>query len=85
VWRRGADSPTVTTSWVAVTFKGDTEGEVIVPQQAADLPSEFSPGQFNLGATYLIGTTNGEQIAVCGRSGPATPELRAQYAQAFAV
>ncbi|MFB9377442.1 hypothetical protein ACFFKU_14810 [Kineococcus gynurae] len=69
---------------LAVTerFKGEVGDEVTVPQPAADLPAEVSPGTFETGRTYLI-SSDGGVVAACGQSGADSPELRALYRQAF--
>lgn len=64
-------------------YQGEVDDRVSVPQPAADLPPEVSPGQFSVGADYLIATDQGGQVAACGQSGPAGPELRALYEQAY--
>ncbi|HEY0888454.1 MAG TPA: hypothetical protein VGE38_02445 [Nocardioides sp.] len=55
------------------------EVTVTVPDDTALLQPEL---EFAAGTTYLIAAT-GDVITGCGLSGPATPELRALYAEAF--
>ncbi|MEZ0492392.1 hypothetical protein AB2L28_09085 [Kineococcus sp. TBRC 1896] len=75
------DDGTVTLE-VTHRYQGDVHDEVSVPQQPADQLSEFGPGPFTEGASYLI-TTDGDVVTGCGASGPASQELRSLYRQAF--
>ncbi|WP_143545803.1 hypothetical protein [Rhodococcus sp. 14-2470-1a] len=67
---------------VTQRFTGNVEDTVGIPQQPADLPSEFTIGELIDGQSYLISADDGV-IATCGQSGPSTDELRSIYQNAF--
>lgn len=79
----GVEGGTVTME-VVRRFKGEVEDEVTVPQQTADVPSDFSAVPFQDGRSYLVSTVDGTRVTACGQSGPVSPELQALYERAFA-
>jgi hypothetical protein len=63
-----------------VFWAGDPTDVVTVDQP--DLAMTEMPVDFRVGATYIVGATDG-RVSICGLSGPATDELRALYVEAF--
>lgn len=73
---------------VTHVFKGEP-GNAVVIEQPELTAADFSGFDFKAGEDYLISVaddglpTPDTQIALCGFSGPATPELLAVYQKAF--
>lgn len=69
---------------VGTAFTGDPGERVEVRQPAGAETglAELSMGELVVGEEYLVAATDG-YVATCGLSGPASPELRAVYADAF--
>lgn len=76
----GVDGSTVTLD-VTQAFRGEVGDEVQVTQQDATA-DDFSAVQYTQGTSYLISATDG-QVANCGQSGEASPELLGLYRAAF--
>ncbi|KAA1416924.1 hypothetical protein F0U44_17220 [Nocardioides humilatus] len=55
----------------------------LVTVDEPDMNMSEVPVDFAVGQTYIVGATNGV-VSICGLSGLATDELRAQYDEAFA-
>lgn len=71
----------VVTLEVSERFRGEVGDEVQVEQQDATA-DDFSAVQYVQGTSYLISATDG-QVAGCGQSGEAGPELLDLYRSAF--
>lgn len=69
---------------VGRVFRGEPGDRVVIDAPPADAQAAATIGgfPFEVGADYLVTATDGV-VAVCGASGPATPELRAEYDRAF--
>ncbi len=67
---------------VARWYAGDPTDLVEVKAPSADMQALIGAVDFEEGGTYLVAAT-GQDLAVCGFSGPATPELAAMYGEAF--
>lgn len=63
-------------------FTGEVADQVEVTAPSARLGALLSAVQFEQGRSYLVSATDG-QVALCGYSAAATPDLRALYQQSF--
>ncbi|MGQ7297774.1 hypothetical protein [Quadrisphaera sp. KR29] len=65
-------------------YRGEPGDRVVIDAPPADAQAAATIGgfPFEVGSDYLITATDGV-VAVCGASGPATPELQAEYERAF--
>lgn len=63
-------------------FKGGDAGEVILTGGSEDMVSLIGAFPLEVGSSYLITATDGN-VNFCGYSGPATPELRSYFDEAF--
>ncbi|MEV8371899.1 hypothetical protein AB0P21_04130 [Kribbella sp. NPDC056861] len=58
------------------------EATTVEVRSDADAVATLLGVEFKVGGTYLVSAIDA-QVSICGESGPATPELRALYQQAF--
>ena len=65
------------------TYAGPEADRVEVSAPGDSLQDLVGAPDFQVGETYLVAATRGE-VALCGISGPATPQLEALYDEAFA-
>jgi hypothetical protein len=63
-------------------YAGEPTDLVEVQAPSEDMQALIGAVAFEEGGTYLVAAT-GQDLAVCGFSGPNTPELAALYAEAF--
>ncbi len=63
-------------------YKGGDAGEVILTGGSEDMVSLIGAFPLEVGSSYLITATDGN-VNFCGFSGPATPELRGYFDEAF--
>ena len=63
-------------------YKGGDAGEVVLTGGSEDMVSLIGAFPLEVGSSYLI-TATGGNVNFCGYSGPATPELRGYFDEAF--
>ncbi|TXR56085.1 hypothetical protein [Quadrisphaera setariae] len=65
-------------------YRGEPGDRVVIDAPPADARAAATIGgfPFEVGSDYLVTASDGV-VAVCGASGPATPELQAEYDRAF--
>ena len=63
-------------------YKGGEAAEVALTGGSADMVSLIGAFPLEVGSSYLITATDGN-VNFCGYSGPATPELRSYFEEAF--
>ncbi|GAB3932911.1 hypothetical protein GCM10029976_039530 [Kribbella albertanoniae] len=66
---------------VAHWYRGGPAGNVEVQAMPEDVATLLAV-DFQVGETYLVSAAN-NQVTICGLSGPATPDLRHLYEQAY--
>lgn len=78
--------PDLVTLQVTEVFAGDP-GQVVELAPVDPMDADFSGFTMVEGGSYLIATfpdeVGAQQVALCGLSGPADPQLRAVYEEAF--
>ncbi|MBK5267961.1 MAG: hypothetical protein JJE47_11070 [Acidimicrobiia bacterium] len=63
-------------------YKGGAAAEVALTGGSADMVSLIGAFPLEVGSSYLIAATDGN-VNFCGYSGPASPELRGYFEEAF--
>ncbi len=63
-------------------YKGGEAAEVALTGGSADMVSLIGAFPLEVGSSYLVTATDGN-VNFCGYSGPATPELRGYFEEAF--
>lgn len=63
-------------------YKGGDASEVVLTGGSEDMVSLIGAFPLEVGNSYLI-TATGDNVNFCGYSGPATPELRGYFDEAF--
>ena len=63
-------------------YKGGDAAEVALTGGSADMVSLIGAFPLEVGSSYLVTATDGN-VNFCGYSGPATPELRGYFEEAF--
>ncbi|MDH5420326.1 MAG: hypothetical protein OEY55_00820 [Acidimicrobiia bacterium] len=76
----GAQGTLVVEHW----YKGDDADAVVLTGGSEDMVSLIGAFPLEVGSSYLITATDGN-VNFCGYSGPATPELRGYFDEAFGV
>jgi hypothetical protein len=63
-------------------YKGGDAAEVVLTGESEDMVSLIGAFPLEVGSSYLVTATDGS-VNFCGYSGPATPELRGYFEEAF--